>query len=132
MNFVDSGVLLALHLVNDQHHQRARRLWRDLGQPVATASHVIGEFATIFARRAGYEHAAAAIGDILTSPGFEIVRANLDDEMQALRWMRKYADQQIGFNDCVSFAMMTRLRIRTAFTFDRHFRVAGFDVIGLK
>ena len=43
--------------------------------------------------------------------------------------MRKYADQNITFTDCVSFAIMTRHKIRTVFTFDRHFRVAGFDVI---
>ena len=28
--------------------------------------------------------------------------------------------------------IMRRYRIRTAFTFDRHFRLAGFQVIGLK
>ena len=46
--------------------------------------------------------------------------------------MRKYADQDVSYTDCVSFAIMHRLRIRTAFTFDRHFRLAGFDVLGLK
>jgi predicted nucleic acid-binding protein len=30
--------------------------------------------------------------------------------------MRKFADQKIGFADCVSFAMMRRRKIRTAFT----------------
>ena len=43
--------------------------------------------------------------------------------------MRKYADQQISFTDCVSFAMMRRLGIGAAFAFDRHFRDAGFQMI---
>jgi uncharacterized protein len=46
--------------------------------------------------------------------------------------MRKYADQGVSFTDCVSFAIMRRHKIRTAFTFDRHFKLAGFNVIGLK
>jgi predicted nucleic acid-binding protein len=44
----------------------------------------------------------------------------------------QFADQRIGLTDCVSFAIMRRHKIRTAFTFDRHFRLAGFRVIGLK
>jgi len=43
--------------------------------------------------------------------------------------MRKYADKEISFTDCVSFAIMRRVGIRTAFTFDRHFRDAGFQII---
>jgi predicted nucleic acid-binding protein len=43
--------------------------------------------------------------------------------------MRKYADKGISFTDSISFAMMHRLGIRTAFTFDRHFRDAGFQII---
>ena len=46
--------------------------------------------------------------------------------------MPKYADQRVTFTDCVSFAIMRRRRIRTAFTFDRHFEARGFEVIGLK
>ena len=128
MNFVDSGALLALHLKSDQYHKKAIRLWGELEKPVTVASQVIGEFATLFARRAGYGFAAGAVADLLTST-LRIVRPTLDDEMEAVRWMKKYADQQIGFNDCVSFAIMKRYKIRTVFTFDRHFRIAGFDVI---
>jgi uncharacterized protein len=52
------------------------------------------------------------------------------DEIEAIRWMRKYSDKEISFTDCVSFAMMRRFGIHTAFTFDRHFLDAGFRVIG--
>jgi uncharacterized protein len=132
MNFVDSGALLALHLENDQYHRRAIQAWREIVKPAVSSSHVIAEFATILARRAGCLFAADAVEHILTAANVEIVQASGDDQLEALRWMRKFADQKIGFTDCVSFAIMTRYRIRTAFTFDRHFRLAGFDVIGLK
>jgi len=53
------------------------------------------------------------------------------DELKALQWMCKYADQRISFIDCVSFAILRRHRIRTTFTFDRRFKLAGFEGIGL-
>ena len=62
----------------------------------------------------------------------EIVSSTLQDEYEALRYFRKFADQQVSFTDCISFAIMKRDRISTAFTFDRHFLDAGFKVIGLK
>jgi len=45
--------------------------------------------------------------------------------------MCKYADQRISFIDCVSFAILRRHRIRTTFTFDRRFKLARFEGIGL-
>ena len=132
MNFVDSGALLAVHLKNDQYHRAAIRSWRELAKPAISGDLVIAEFATILARRAGYRFAADAVEHVLTSANFEVVQTSRDDHFEALRWMRKFADQRISFTDCVSFAIMRRLRIRSAFTFDRHFRLAGFDTIGLK
>jgi predicted nucleic acid-binding protein len=58
-----------------------------------------------------------------------VLPSTRDDEIEAIRRMRKYADNEISFTDCISFAMMRRLRIRRAFTFDHHFRDAGFQII---
>ena len=40
----------------------------------------------------------------------------------------KFADQQVSFTDCVSFVLMRRNRLERAFTFDRHFASAGFEI----
>jgi predicted nucleic acid-binding protein len=44
--------------------------------------------------------------------------------------MRKYSDQAISFTDCVSFVLMRREGIKRAFSFDKHFRYAGFTLFG--
>src|SRR5258706_13966004 len=120
MIFVDTSAFVAFHRKNDQHHKEAARLWPTLVRPVVTSSHVIDELATGLGRAAGYRFAADCVGEIFTSPSINVVETFREDELGALRWMRKYADHDITFTDCVSFAIMTRLQIRTAFTFDRH------------
>jgi uncharacterized protein len=44
--------------------------------------------------------------------------------------LHKYADQRVSFTDCISFVMMKRERVKIAFTFDRHFSLAGFRCLG--
>ena len=131
MNFVDTGAFLALHLKNDQHHGAAVRQWRAHGRAAVTSNHVLDELATALARRAGYRFAAECLADIYAAPTIEVVQSTREDELEALRWMRKYADQGVSFTDCMSFTIMRRRHIRAVFTFDRHFRHAGFSVIGL-
>jgi uncharacterized protein len=43
---------------------------------------------------------------------------------------RKYSDQRVSFTDCISFVLMKRERVKIAFTFDRHFSLAGFRCLG--
>jgi len=50
-----------------------------------------------------------------------------EDEIVAWQWFGHIKGRQ-SFFDCVGFAVMKRLGIKTAFTFDKHFEEAGFKV----
>ena len=132
MIFVDTGAFLARYRKRDQYHREATRLWPTVRPPLVTSNHVVDELATLLGRLAGFRYATDCIADLYASPATDILAATREDELGALRWMRKYADQRVNFTDCVSFAIMHRHQIRTAFTFDPHFKLAGFEVIGLK
>ena len=132
MIFVDTGAFLALYRDRDQHYRLAAEIWPALEGPLLTSNHVIAELATLLGRQIGFLEAADRLADVYKSPKIDIVQSSREDELEALRWMRNYADQRVTFVDCVSFALMRRHRIRAAFTFDRHFKLAGFEVIGLK
>ena len=132
MIFVDTGAFLGLYRKRDQHHERAAAIWAALKPPFVTSSHVTAELATLLARQIGWLQAVYRVTDVYESPKIDVIASDRDDELEALRWMRKYADQRVSFTDCISFALMRRHRIRRAFTFDRHFRLAGFEVIGRK
>jgi len=128
MNFADTGAFLSLFHGNDQHHREALVLWPLVERPVLTSNLVLAELAKLLSHRMGYPFAIACIADIYDSPRFRILPSTRADEIASLDWMRKFADQGVSFTDCVSFALMTRYRIRTAFSFDRHFLLAGFQI----
>ena len=128
MIFVDTRASLGLYLERDQYHRQAIRIFRTLERPFSTSNHIVDELATLLGRLAGFRFAADRISDLYASESIIVLSSTRDDEIEAIRWMRKYSDKKISFTDCISFALMRRLRIRTAFTFDRHFHDAGFAV----
>jgi predicted nucleic acid-binding protein len=54
-----------------------------------------------------------------------------DEELffEAMRIFKQYPDKEWSLTDCLSFATMRKHEIRTAFTFDAHFKQAGFATI---
>jgi len=58
-----------------------------------------------------------------------ILRVRASDEERAKQILFQYDDKDFSFADAISFAMMERLDIRLAFTFDRDFAQYGFTVL---
>jgi len=129
--FIDTGAFLARFIERDQYHRAARSHWEKLRNDrrrCFTSSFVIDELITLLGRRASYQFAAERARSIYASDALTILRPLGGDEAAALDLFEKYADQSVSFTDCVSMALMTSHNIRTAFTFDRHFQLAGFEV----
>ena len=129
MIFVDTGSFLARYLGRDQHHARAVEAWRRLGTETvrpATSNFVLDETFTLLARWAGYEFAAERARALLHSDVLRVLRPGEQEELDAVELFEKYADQDVSYTDCISFVLMRRHAIEQAFTFDRHFHVAGF------
>jgi len=49
--------------------------------------------------------------------------------MQAIEYFKRYKDQKIDLTDCLSFSIMERMNVDTAFTFDSDFQTYGFKVL---
>jgi hypothetical protein len=129
MVFIDTGAFLARYVARDQHHEKAKAYWRELGTLGAsgfTSNLVLAEFFTLLARRTDYEFAARRARAVYASEHLTILRPAEEDEHQALSYFEKYADQEVSFTDCVSFALMRRRKIKRVFGFDAHFEHAGF------
>lgn len=132
MIFIDTGAFLGRYIQNDQHHPAAAALWEKLASKkikIFSSNFVLDETFTLLARWAGYSFAAARAKNIYSSEKLTILRPEHSDEMEAIDLFEKYADQKISYTDCISFVLMRRERIKTAFSFDKHFHQLGFELM---
>ena len=131
MIFIDTGAFIARYLTGDQYHAKTIALWDKIirnHEPCFTSSFVLDETITLLNRRAGYNFSADRADRFYASSHLEILRPQLQDEMKALSYFRKFADQSVSFTDCISFTLMVKKNMKRVFTFDRHFQYAGFTI----
>ena len=95
---------------------------------LVTTNYVLAELHALLLARVGRRIALTVILDLIASET-TMVRVGEDEERRALEILRTYADKDFTFVDATSFAVMERLGITQAFTFDRHFGQYGFQVV---
>ena len=134
MIFIDTGAFVARHVRGDQYFKIAAKIWNQILQNKTrcfTSNFVLDETATLIARKAGYKFSAQVMKSLYASSRLEILRPTPEIELKAVDLFGKYADQEVSFTDCTSFALMHAHRLTQVFCFDRHFDDPGFSRIPL-
>ena len=130
--FVDSGAWIALALSRDPLHAQAREQW-DLLHAAAAKPHtsvpVIIETFTFLDRNANRDVALIWKESIYKTGTVKILACELRDLEQSWEYFRRTDLHKLSAVDATSFAIMKRMRIRVAYTFDHHFAVAGFRLV---
>lgn len=131
--FVDTGPWLGFFLRRDQYHARALSVFRELRgarSELFVTDLVVAELHQHLVRGFTPSVAAAYLTQVKSDP---LVReVYVDEGLQRAAftdWLLRFDDQPFSFTDAVSFAVMEARGIPAAFTFDRHFAVAGFEVV---
>lgn len=127
--FMDSAGFLALWDASDEHHTAALRLQEQLARGhrrFLTTEYVADETTTLLLIRHSHRAAADFLDTVERSEALRLEWIDPARFHAAADWFRKHGDKEWSFTDCVSFAVMRELRVRDAFTTDRHFRQAGF------
>ena len=126
--FVDTAYFIARLKTRDQWHERAVEAAKGTHEFV-TSSLVINETISLVQCRGATSAALQFLTHTRANPALQIIYP--EPAIQSLAWDLFHRWAGIGANgvDCVSFAIMQRFSIRKAFTFDAHFRVAGFDTL---
>ena len=131
--FVDSGAWIALALSRDPLHTNAREQWEALqgaGAKLHTSVPVVIETFTFLDRNANRD-VALTWKDAIFKPGLvQLLACELRDLEQSWEYFRRADLHKLSAVDATSFVIMKRARIRLAFTFDHHFAVVGFRLVG--
>ena len=132
--FVDTGAWYALQAPDDRWHADAARALEELlrgGRSLVTSNHVVGETYSLLTRTHNARVALRFVDSLGQSARLEVIHVDAATEKAAYDVLRRFSDQAFSFVDATSFALMRRRRIRSAFAFDHHFSVAGFNRVPL-
>jgi predicted nucleic acid-binding protein len=128
--FVDTSALFAIMDADDNNHARAAGVWRELigsGQALVTTSYVLVESSALIQSRLGLEAVRGFCDDLVPVLSVEFVTSDIHRLGTAA--LLAASKRGLSLVDCVSFETMRELGIRSAFTFDRHFREYGFTAL---
>jgi predicted nucleic acid-binding protein len=122
--FVDTSVWYSAADRGDKRHEQAARILSEQISLV-TSDHVLVESWNLMRNRLGASVADAFWDDLrMGSATLEVVsEGDLDT---AWTIAREYQDQGFSVTDCTSFALMVRLGIDRAASFDQHFAIYRF------
>lgn len=126
---VDTSAVFALLDRSDANHATARarleQLKRRRVEPLLT-NFIVAESHALALSRLG--------GDVarrwLARNVWPVERVTEDDESKAAAVIGQQVDKSYSYTDATSFAVMERLRLKTVFAFDPHFRQYGFQLLG--
>ena len=127
--FVDTSAHYALADPHDGNHERATAIaqrliaehWR-----LFTTNFIVAEIHALLLVRRGRTVAWVALQEKDHST-MTVVRVSAADEQRAREIIARYHDKDFSLTDAASFAVMERLGISTAFTFDHHFAQRGLS-----
>jgi predicted nucleic acid-binding protein len=128
--FLDTVGLVALWDKSDQWHDDAERAFSQMArlrQPTLTTTFVLLECGNAVARR-GFRQEVALFRETLEKRN-ELIVPTADDWNQAWDSYKWGHAGEASIVDQISFVVMQRLGLTTAFTNDKHFKAAGFTAL---
>lgn len=126
--FIDTSGLYSLLDADEKNHDAARNTWISLvesGERLLTTNYIVVETCSVLHRRIGVPAVRKFLEDIL--PAILVEWVDMAVHMAGVNSVLVSSRHGPSLVDCVSFIAMRRTGVRTAFTFDDHFRKQGFD-----
>jgi predicted nucleic acid-binding protein len=127
----DSSAILALLDADDADHALAADVARRIAgqrRPSFITNYIEAETHALLLRKLG----RALAREWLLTGGLPVLRALPSEEQRAREILVRYADKDWSLCDAISFALLEARGVRTAFSFDHHFKQFGrLDVLGL-
>ena len=128
--FADTSALLAVLDAGDLKHTAAKAAWEKLlgGEAdIVTHNYILVETSALVLRRLGLEALRVFEADMV--PILHIVWVTPEVHEAAVGAHLLAARRALSLVDCVSFEVMRRAGLRSAFAFDTHFSESGCELL---
>lgn len=130
--FVDTSAWIALNDKNDQYYNDAVIKSQQIKRhklELVTSEYIFDESITLIRYRVSHQSAVTFGESLLNSNIVKIIDITSEDRLMAWEMFKQYRDKEMSFTDCTSFVLMKRLKLQKAFTFDKHFKIMGFEML---
>ncbi|WP_148221094.1 type II toxin-antitoxin system VapC family toxin [Thermococcus barophilus] len=131
--YMDTGTLIAFFDKGDKNHEIAVSYFESSvlkGAKFVVGRPVLVEFLN-GASKVNGKRVAIQLKNLICSSKYILIEDETEEDWEkAWRLFEKFKDQDgMDLVDCLSFAIMERLEITKAFTFDSDFATYGFTVV---
>jgi predicted nucleic acid-binding protein len=127
--FIDTSGFFALLASDDDRHAEAAKVVaaaQKRKRPFVTTDYVLDETATLLKSRRKTHLLRDFFDRLDRSRACRVEWTDSERFHKTREFFLKHADQEWSFTDCLSFRVMSELRLRDALTKDAHFQQAGF------
>ena len=128
--FVDTSAFIAMRVFDDAKHKDAHKCLQHIKDEkifLHTSNFILDEVYTYFCRH--HDIAIEMANTLLNNPIITMHRVSAEDETKALQILKKHNDKAFSYTDATSFALMKRVNLETAFSYDKHFLHYGFTLL---
>ncbi len=133
MIFVDTGAFFASKVANDINYSSALIIESQIQEgtygKMVTTNYILDELFTLLRGRVAHKEVIQIGESIRKSPNIRIIWIQGALEEKGWDFFKLHQDKTFSFTDCMSFIVMEALNIDIAFTYDSHFKQAGFQII---
>lgn len=129
--FVDSSAYFAFTDPRDDNHAAAFAAAQRLAQDdsdLYTTNYVAAETHGLMVNRLDRDSAERFL-DRLYAGSTHVVRATEGDERRARQIIHQHRDKEYSLVDAISFAVIERLHLRQAWSYDQHFSQYGCALV---
>ncbi len=128
--FIDTSAFYAFYDKRDANHNKISKLLQASDAEFTTSNYVLDELITpLRVRNFQLKQIAPFVEALLNESICTILRVDKETDLKAWELMNKYSDHDFSFTDCTSFVLMKKNRIKKVATVDRHFKIAGFEIL---
>jgi len=127
---VDTSAFLAVLDQRDINHPAAKIRWVEMlnrGDELVSHNYILVETSAVVLRRLGLEAVRVFERDVVPVLRLVWVTREIHDAAAGAHLVA--GRRTLSLVDCVSFEVMRRTGVLTAFAFDRHFREYGYQTV---